>query len=220
MVTKCATSGSAEAAVGARGIRMDVARTIPLSGFDSQGDPEIRVLADGRLSVVFNFMPPSDVENRDFGPDSDFDAQMSAAVGVPVRWEDREFFRIDSPHADTIDRLATFISTYRERSNPADLDKFGSEGTCFERGCPPFAAGQRVRHFRFGEGEVINYDRHGDDALVRVRFLAGVKWLLTGDPAKLWAVRSVGTIPKGRRTCRRSRERGWRVASMLAFIRC
>jgi hypothetical protein len=160
---------------------MDVVRTIPLSGFDSQGDPEIRVLADGRLYVVFNFMPPSDFEERDeLGPYRDFDAQMSAAAGVPVRWEDREFFRIDSHRADTIDRLVTFISTYRSRSNPADQDKFGSEGTCFERSCAakhPFAVGQRVRHPSFGAGEVINYDRHGSEAVVQVRFVDGVKWL-------------------------------------------
>ena len=53
---------------------MDVVRTVELSGFDSQGDPEIRVLADGKLYVVFNFMPPSDFEERDdFGPYSDFE---------------------------------------------------------------------------------------------------------------------------------------------------
>jgi hypothetical protein len=171
---------------------MDVVRTIALPGFDSQGDPEIRVLADGTLYVVFNFMPPSDFEERDdMGPYQDFDAQMSAAAGVPVTWEDREFFRVDSPRSDTIDRLAVFISGYRSRFNLADRYKFASEGTCFERGCPdghPFAVGQRVRHFMFGEGEVVNYDRHGSDALVRVRFADGVKWLLTGDPVKLWAV--------------------------------
>lgn len=170
---------------------MDVVRTIPLSGFDSHGDPEIRVLADGRLYVVFSFMPPSDFEDRDdFGPYEDFEGQMSAAVGTPVHWEDREFFRIDSPQADTIDRLAAFLSGYRSRSNPADQDKFGSEGTCFERSCPddhPFAAGQRVRHPSFGDGEVINYDRHGGDAQVRVRFPDEVRWLAVGY-AKLQAI--------------------------------
>ena len=64
---------------------MDVVKTIALTGFDPQGDPEIRVLADGTLYVVFNFMPPSDFEDRDMGPYHDFDAQLSAAAGVPVR---------------------------------------------------------------------------------------------------------------------------------------
>jgi hypothetical protein len=33
-------------------------RTITLSGFDPKGEPSIRILADGRLRVVFEFMPP------------------------------------------------------------------------------------------------------------------------------------------------------------------
>jgi DNA helicase-2/ATP-dependent DNA helicase PcrA len=37
--------------------------------------------------------------------------------------------------------------------------------------------GQRVRHPSFGAGEVINYDRHVSEAVVRVRFVDGVKWL-------------------------------------------
>jgi hypothetical protein len=161
---------------------MDVARTIKLSGFDSRGDPEIRVLTDGTLYVVFNFMPPSDFEDRDdLGPYRDFDAQMSAAVGVPVTWEDREFFHVDSPQADTIDRLMAFISTYRSRSNPDHRDRFGAEGTCYERHCPaahPFGVGQQVKHFSFGDGEVIDYDRHDSEALVRVRFTDDtVHWL-------------------------------------------
>jgi hypothetical protein len=159
---------------------MDVVRTIELSGFDSWGDPEIRVLADGKLYIVFGSMPPSDFDGGELGPYCDFDAQMSAAVGVPVVWEDREFFRIDSPKADTIDRLAKFISNYRSRSIPADRDKFGSEGSCFERKCGamhPFAVGQRVRHVTLGDGEVIDYDGHDSDALIRVRFVDGPKWL-------------------------------------------
>lgn len=45
----------------------EVIRTIPLSGFDPAGEPEIRVMSDGSLLVVFNFMPPSFVpdEQRD-----------------------------------------------------------------------------------------------------------------------------------------------------------
>ncbi len=161
---------------------MEVARTIKLSGFDSQGDPEIRVLTDGTLYIVFNFMPPSDFEDHDyFGPYHDFDRQMSCAIGVPVIWDDREFFFVESPQADTIDRLVRFVSNYRSRSNPADLHKFGSKGTCFETKCPakhPFAVGQQVRHFSFGDGEVIDYNLHGSNAQVRVRFENGeVTWL-------------------------------------------
>ncbi len=42
----------------------------------------------------------------------------------------------------------------------------------------PFAVGQNVRHARFGEGVVINFEGRGLDARVQVRFRAeGTKWL-------------------------------------------
>jgi hypothetical protein len=37
---------------------------IPFTGFDPEGEPEIRVMADGSWELVFNFMPPSWVERR------------------------------------------------------------------------------------------------------------------------------------------------------------
>jgi len=89
----------------------DLVRIIPLSGFDPEGEPEVRLLADGSLSVVFNFMPPSWAEDN---PDSfdDFDRQLARAVGVPVAWEDREVFRIDRPAEDTVERLRQFLQSY------------------------------------------------------------------------------------------------------------
>jgi DNA helicase-2/ATP-dependent DNA helicase PcrA len=42
----------------------------------------------------------------------------------------------------------------------------------------PFSVGQTVRHARFGEGVVINFEGRGLDARVQVRFSAeGTKWL-------------------------------------------
>ena len=42
----------------------------------------------------------------------------------------------------------------------------------------PFAIGQNVRHARFGEGVVLNFEGRGLDARVQVRFRAeGTKWL-------------------------------------------
>ncbi len=42
----------------------------------------------------------------------------------------------------------------------------------------PFAIGQNVRHAKFGEGVVINFEGRGLDARVQVRFaLEGTKWL-------------------------------------------
>lgn len=85
---------------------------IPLAGFDPDGEPEVRVMADGSLSVVFNFMPPSWAEDAPERFD-DFDRQLAAAVGVPVEWEDREFFRVPHPAANTVERVREFLASYR-----------------------------------------------------------------------------------------------------------
>jgi hypothetical protein len=85
---------------------------IPLTGFDVNGEPEIRVMKDGSLYVVFNFMPPSWAED-DPDPFDDFDKQLSNAVGVSVEWEDREFFRIEWPATDTVERVQRFLATYK-----------------------------------------------------------------------------------------------------------
>jgi hypothetical protein len=155
-------------------------RTIQLWGFDSHGDPALHVEDDGQLTLIVNFMPPSDFEGGALGVYESFATEMSAAIGVPVLWDDREVFRIRTPRTDTIDRLTAFITNFRSRSNPADKHKFGPGGTCFDKGCSeahPFAVGQRVRHFKFGEGEIINYDRHDANATIRVRFADGVMWV-------------------------------------------
>jgi hypothetical protein len=91
---------------------------IRLSGFDPDGEPEIRVMSDGSLYVVFEFMPPSFAPEggaNDLGSFEDFDKQMERAIGVPVLWEDREFFFIRKPKADTIDRIRQFVENYRKR---------------------------------------------------------------------------------------------------------
>lgn len=84
---------------------------IPLSGFDPDGEPEIRIMADGSLYVVFEFMPPSWAEDD---PDSfdDFDQQLGNEVGLPVEWEDREFFRIERPAKDSVERIRRFLAAY------------------------------------------------------------------------------------------------------------
>ncbi len=84
---------------------------IPLSGFDPDGEPEIRVMADGSLHVLFNFMPPSWAED-DPDPFDDFDQQLAQAVGLPVTWEDRELFRIAQPANDTVERIRRFLASY------------------------------------------------------------------------------------------------------------
>lgn len=89
-----------------------IVQTIPVAGFDPDGEPEIRVMSDGTLHVVFNFMPPSFAED-DETPFDDFDRQLEQAAGSPVHWEDREFFLIRQPAADTAERVRDFLEAYR-----------------------------------------------------------------------------------------------------------
>ena len=89
---------------------------IQLTGFDSKGEPEIRLEDDGSMYVVFNFMPPSwvdDSERVDFGSFANFDKEMERAIGVPVLWDDREFFYIESPKPDTVQKIRDFVQDYR-----------------------------------------------------------------------------------------------------------
>jgi hypothetical protein len=84
---------------------------IRLTGFDPQGEPQLRVFADGSLFVVFEFMPPSWAEDAPERFD-DFDRQLAVAIGVPVVWDDREVFVVAKPAADTVERLHSFLGSY------------------------------------------------------------------------------------------------------------
>lgn len=95
----------------------EVLRTVQLRGFDTGGEPSIRVMSDGSLEIWFQFMPPSDALAQDpseMGEFEAFDQEMAAAVGVPVVWEDREFFRIDDAPPGTLERVQSFIEGYRK----------------------------------------------------------------------------------------------------------
>jgi hypothetical protein len=90
--------------------------TIPLPGFDPDGDPEIWRMADGGLRLVFNFMPPSwipESEYVDLGRCRDFDRRLEAAIGAPVVWEDREFFLIQRPRPDTVEKIKRYLAEFR-----------------------------------------------------------------------------------------------------------
>ena len=68
------------------------------------------------------------------------------------------------------------------RAPAADPDRYRSAPrSSFERQRPdeqPFAIGQSVRHEKFGEGVVIDFEGRGLDARVQVRFATqGTKWL-------------------------------------------
>jgi hypothetical protein len=84
---------------------------ITLEGFDPEGEPEIRVMDNGSLELVFNFMPPSWAEENPEVFD-DFDVQLSEALDLEVLWEDRELFVIEEPAEDTVERIRQFLAEY------------------------------------------------------------------------------------------------------------
>lgn len=65
----------------------EVLRIVQLSGFDLGGEPSIRLMSDGSLEVLFEFMPPSDVEpsgRSGLGEYAAFDLETSKSVGACV----------------------------------------------------------------------------------------------------------------------------------------
>lgn len=91
----------------------EVIKTIPIIGFDREGEPEIRQMSDGSLHVIFNFIPPSFAED-DESKFADFDRQLEKAIGVPVLWDDREAFVIRKPMHDTVARIRRFLGNTEE----------------------------------------------------------------------------------------------------------
>ncbi len=83
-------------------------------GFDPAGEPEIREMSDGSLSIVFNFMPPSYAED-DEKSFADFEKQIEKAVKVPVVREDREVFLIRKPANDTVEKARKFLEGFRKK---------------------------------------------------------------------------------------------------------
>lgn len=93
-----------------------VVKTIAVAGFDPEGEPEIHVMSNGSLLVVFDLMPPSYIDpgDSDLGAFKGFDKEMERAIGVPVIWEDREVLLIRKPRADTAEKVKGFLERYRK----------------------------------------------------------------------------------------------------------
>jgi hypothetical protein len=85
-----------------------------VTGFDSAGEPEIRVGNDGALEIVFNFMPPlNGADDPNPHPVFDtFEVVLAKALGVEVIRDDRELFVIPQPHGDTMARAKAFLETF------------------------------------------------------------------------------------------------------------
>jgi hypothetical protein len=85
-----------------------------VEGFDSDGEPEIRVYDDGKIEVMFNFMPPN---NGNSDPIDDpifdsFEVALENALGVKVTREDRELFEIAKPKVNTAVQLQQYLENF------------------------------------------------------------------------------------------------------------
>ena len=90
----------------------DVVKIIPITGFDSAGEPEIRLMNEGSIELAFNFMPPSWGESLTEVFDT-FDKKLGAAIGEwNVEWQDREFFRITHPEPETVDLIVKYLQSF------------------------------------------------------------------------------------------------------------
>lgn len=92
----------------------ELKETIDIIGFDSDGEPEIRISMDNSIMLVFNSMPPSNGKDTQgvLGDFEHFDRYLSEKLGVKVSWIDREFFEIKHPQKDTALRLKTLLDSY------------------------------------------------------------------------------------------------------------
>lgn len=100
-----------EALRGAHGSAHEPLAVIAVAGFDPDGEPELRVMPDDSLEVLFNFMPPSWAE--DAAPFDTFERLIERAVGVPVIREDRELFRLPQVGAGGVSALLEFLQGHR-----------------------------------------------------------------------------------------------------------
>lgn len=92
-------------------------KKIAITGFDCDGEPEVRMEDDGSVVIVFEFMPPINgtddgVEDEDF---DHFDQVLQEALGVEVVWDDREVFVIPNPEKDTVQKIKHFLEHYWDR---------------------------------------------------------------------------------------------------------
>jgi hypothetical protein len=87
---------------------------ITLKGFEENNEPEIRIMSDGTIYLVFNFFPPEsfDMSMQDI---NSFNQELSDYLEVKVIHEDREFFYVHTPLPTSVSRIKTFIETYKLR---------------------------------------------------------------------------------------------------------
>jgi hypothetical protein len=92
-------------------------KTIEVSGFDSNGEPEIKVTETERIEIMFNFMPPvngNDDQIKDDDYWDNFEKIISEHLETEVLRDDRESFIIESAPKGTAKKLKEFLDTYWE----------------------------------------------------------------------------------------------------------
>jgi hypothetical protein len=93
-------------------------KTIEVSGFDVNGEPEIKVCETERIEIMFNFMPP--VNGSENLPDNEeywdhFEDVLTKELGTKVLRDDRESFIIEAAPHGTAKKLKEFLETYWEK---------------------------------------------------------------------------------------------------------
>ncbi|OJJ14373.1 hypothetical protein BKI52_43635 [marine bacterium AO1-C] len=98
--------------------------SIDLKGFDKHGEPTIRMMNDGVLYLVIQFVPPTWMTSqREINEFYDyFNYELHIATGLTdILWEDKEFFRIENPNSDTVSRLRHFIENYKKNRTDFEI---------------------------------------------------------------------------------------------------
>jgi hypothetical protein len=93
---------------------MESHQTITIKGFDSDGEPEVKVYPNGKIELMFNFMPPSN-GNPDGSTDpifDEFEIVLQNKLGVVVEREDRELFVIEQPTPQTAQELKSYLEGF------------------------------------------------------------------------------------------------------------
>ncbi|MCA9092808.1 MAG: hypothetical protein KDA68_04945 [Planctomycetaceae bacterium] len=95
-----------------------VVEEVQVEGFEEEGEPTIRVMGDKSIQIMFNFMPPMFAEEANREAEFEkFDEVISKVVGVPVIWEDRELFIIQTPPDGTVEKIKNWLSNYHQKTN-------------------------------------------------------------------------------------------------------
>lgn len=97
----------------------EVAKKIAVHGFDTDGEPEIQIMKNGSLYIVFNHIPPSNGADPggELGEFSEFDKYLSKELNEQVEWIDREFFLIKNPRKETAQKIKELLENYWKRKN-------------------------------------------------------------------------------------------------------